>query len=217
MPIQRIILLRHAHSEKNAEDRHGGEGRDLTPSGYNELARLTLYLKSRVQICNIRIFYTPITQAEISAKYLGKQFKAVCDSDQRIRPLNLGVLSGLSREEAAKLFPEPAKSLEEWRKGLLRFDQLIIPNAEHFSYFWARGVSFLKDRLIAPNETADLLIVGTRSILILLSNILLRNTSLAGKPYTVFDFNNSGVTILKHIRELDAELICHNETSFLHD
>lgn len=216
MPFQRIILLRHAHSEKNAEDRHGGEGRGLTSLGYDELTRLTLYLKRHVQICNPRIFYTPITQAEISARFLGEQFKTICDTDQRIRPLNLGVLSGLSREEAAKLFPEPAKRLEEWRRGDLRFDELEIPNAENFSAFWDRGVSFLMDRLVAPNETADLLIVGTRSILILLSNILLRNTFLTGKPYTVFEFNNSGITILRYIRELDAELICQNETSFLY-
>lgn len=217
MPIQRIILLRHAHSEKNAEDRHGGEGRILTSSGYNELARLTLYLKMNVQICNPRIFYTPITQAEISARYLGEQFQTICNADQRIRPLSLGVLSGLSREEAVKLFPEPAKRLEEWRKGNLRFDQLKIPNAENFSDFWDRGTSFLKDRLVAPNEVSDLLIVGTRSVLILLLNVLLRNTFLAGQPYSVFDFSNSGVTILRYIRELDAELVCHNEISFLHD
>jgi broad specificity phosphatase PhoE len=215
MSISRIILIRHAHSQKNAEDRHGGQGRELTEQGRKELEKLHRYLKSQLCIKTPIIYHAPIAQAEFTAHYLNSSFSTIDHTDQRIRSLNLGILSGLSREEAATRYPGPAKRLEEWRNGNLRIEELNIPQSEVFHNFWERGVSFLEEMLLRRNYDGDLIIVGTRSILILLTNILLQDTFLVSKPYTVFEFNNCGVTVFRYLGQLKAELICQNETKFL--
>jgi len=214
MPTRRIFLVRHAHSEKNLEDRHGGEGRGVTEKGFLELQGLANFLRKEAEINSITIFSSPIAQAEISAQYLANQFNTPFQTDDRLRSLNLGVLGGLSRQEAAELHPEPAQRLESWRKGQLGLYELNIPGAEDPDKFWSRGYSFLKEQLMVDEHNRDQVIVGTRSILILLMNILLKETSLKGKPYSLFEFDNCGTSTLEYIGTLKANLISHNQTNY---
>jgi len=210
-----IVLIRHAHSEKNAEDRHGGEGRNLTQRGKRELDMLIEYLQSELSVSPSVIYYTPLTQTQLTAQFLCRALHTKCLTDERLRALNLGVLAGLSKEEAARKYPMAAERLEKWRQGSLKIENLDIPEAENHFHFWDRGVSFLENILGRGKTKDDFVVVGTRSILILLLNILIRETDLAGKPYTMFKFDNSGVTLLRYLGQLKAKLIFQNKTTFL--
>ncbi len=96
----------------------------------------------------------------------------------------------------------------------MRIEELNIPGMGDFDAFWKQGYAFLQEHLNTDDD-GDLVVIGTRSILILLLNILLRDTTLKGKHYTVFDFDTCGVSMLQHLGELNAELLFHNQTSFL--
>lgn len=209
----RVFLIRHAESEKNVEDRHGGVGRPLTKKGYRQLDLLVTYLK-RLRIHSSTIYYAPITQAELSAEYLASQIGVSCQSDERIRPLNLGVLGGLSRSEAVELYPESAQRLEDWRSGSLDIKDLDIPNAESFDSFWKRGEAFIENLIpqVEGCNGLDFVIIGTRSTLILLTNILLKNSILFGKGYAVYNFDTCSVTMIEVGEKRESTLVFQNKS-----
>ena len=215
MRDNRVFLIRHAHSLKNVRDQHGGPGSEITEQGQLEINALSTFLISVEQVNHPEIHFTNKPQAASTARMLSSKLDTSAQTDPRIDSLNLGVLGGLSREEAARRYPEPAERLEEWRKGLCKIQNLNIPEAEPFDHFWARGMSFLEEEIHALDSGEDLIVVGTRSILILLENILLQNTELENEEYKVFHFDNSAVTKCLLLDGLNAKLIYHNNTSFL--
>jgi len=183
---QRLVLLRHAFSQKNLEDRHGGEGSSLTSQAFKDLDRVV----SRCRDSSIsieRVVCSPRRQCMETAEYLAKRLIAVSECLEDLRPLHLGVLDGLSRDEAAALFPHEAELMETWRRGQIEIAQLIIPKAEPYNLFFNRGQSFLSSVL---ERGSDTMIVGTRSILILLLSILLGRTVECGGGYKEIPLSN---------------------------
>ena len=91
--------------------------------------------------------------------------------DNRIAPLYLGVLDGLSRDEALQKNQEAALSLEKWRNHECNIDEIFIPKAETFNVFLGRIDNFM----IEINELYSgrcVCIVGTRSLLMMVINLI---------------------------------------------
>jgi broad specificity phosphatase PhoE len=177
--MQRLILIRHATAIKNIEDRHGGCGTSLVPAADTQISELGL------RLCEFSIHPTVVyasdpPQSQETARFLGEHFGVPVVADDRLRPLDLGVLGGLSNEEARKLWPGPASCIAAWRRGEIEICDLAIPNAENYDRFYERGADFIKS---LPSLTGDVLIVGTRSILILLISVLLGRTAKRGGGY----------------------------------
>lgn len=209
--VQRVALVRHAHSEKNEEDRHGGPGRQLTELGRRQLISLSEFLKGDLGMRLPFIASSGKQQVHETATWLANSLSCNSVVDSRLEPLGLGVVAGLSRAEAAVQHPSVADRFERWRKGELTIEDLEIPEGESFEEFWERGLSFLREYLHESSSYEELVIVGTRSILILILNIMLRRTELKLARYSVFDFDNSGVTLLSHLGQSDGVVLFLNK------
>jgi broad specificity phosphatase PhoE len=167
--MDRIVLLRHALAQKNVEDRHGGPGTCLTNTGRDQLPGIHKRLLALGLDPSI-VLTSPVPQAAESARILAPLFGVDCRPVQALRPLNLGLLSGLSRDEAAQEHPEAAALMEKWRRGEIELNQLQLPGADDYRAFYERGCRFIKS---LADEQGDVLVVGTRSMLICLVSILL--------------------------------------------
>lgn len=210
---RRVFLVRHAQAYKNVEDRHGGAGSQLTPRGLIDIHKLSAFLL-QVDLRAPSIFSSARSQVSATASSLAGRLKAPWTVDQRIEPLYLGVLDGLSRTEAEERFYEPACRLEEWRRGTRRIFELDIPSAEPFQSFLQRGEEFLSEKL-EEGQSSDIIVVGTRSILILLANLLLRDGRPIDESYRLLEFDNCGVSCFKANAAGSWDLLFHSETSFL--
>ncbi|MEO0127648.1 MAG: histidine phosphatase family protein [candidate division WOR-3 bacterium] len=185
-----IALIRHGESIKNIEDRHGGIGASLTAKGREEIAFCINYINQINSKSKCVVYYSNKPQLRESAEIIANSLSADLIVDSRIRPLYLGVLDGLSREEALNLHPETAILMERWRKGEIEISGLKIPNAENLQQFWNRGMEFIMD--ITQKDFIHI-IVGTRSILTLLISILLERTIQVGGGYKYIEIPTGGI------------------------
>jgi broad specificity phosphatase PhoE len=193
-----LILVRHGESLKNLADKHGGNGDSLTDLGERQI-KVFYELVKNLNIPQIRIHCSNVHQAVESATIVAKFFGIEAIVDERIRPLDIGVLNGLSKAEAKSRYPESANLMESWRNGELEIRQLIIPNAESLDLFWERGVSFIDS---IKNTEGVNVVVGTRSILTLLISILLKRDTSIGGGYKSIEIPNGTYISFNFIDEL---------------
>jgi len=106
--------------------------------------------------------------------------------DERLRGLNLGVIAGLSRADAALEYPEAARRLEEWRRGQLLLNELRLPGAEPVDQFRRRVVAGLSEAV--NNAQGAVAMVLTRSVLIMATNLLSLEDQFSYEMYRSYEF-----------------------------
>lgn len=192
-----LILLRHAEALKNLEDRHGGTGTALTDKGRTQAAEVAAWLSSsRFNIRNA--WYSHQPQVVETLNIINDVLDMRVFTHKFLDPLNLGTLAGLSKDEAMRLFPVEAAQMEEWRKGNLEVQNLHLPNGESPYAFYERGLKFYKE--IICTQVDSMLIVTSRSVLILIASILLGRKPITGggyveipmEPCEIFSFFHNG-------------------------
>jgi broad specificity phosphatase PhoE len=107
----KIFLIRHGQTTGDVEGRFGGDYDDcLTAEGEKQARELSLELKDEGIEC---IYYSPKIRTRESMEIM--QSNMLCYSkkttDLRERN-NYGVITGLKKEEAKKLFPDEVAKLE---------------------------------------------------------------------------------------------------------
>lgn len=175
----RIVLLRHAEAAKNAENRHGGSGTSLTACGLSqafEFARSAKGLFPDLQF----VYFVGRPQCHETAVIVQSQISVPLLEIEGLGPFYLGVLDGLSDEEARIQYPECAQMMDQWRLGLIDISEVKIPGATDIHNFFAQGKQFLA-KVISDDES--FLVVGTRSVLVLLWNILKGHDPSPGGSY----------------------------------
>jgi len=190
--MRNVYLLRHAESHKNVEDRHGGGGRGLTSLGI-EQAKAVCSELNRYKEKSLVTYCTPLKQVLDTCDIIQEELSTGYNPCESLNSLNLGVLSGLSNSEAKQLYPESFNLMKKWRNGNLHITDLKIPEAEPLDLFINRGIAFVHEKVYSVKS--DVLIVGTRSILILILNILTsRKISDIISFYRIYEFNNASLT-----------------------
>lgn len=214
MNYRKLFLVRHAQSYKNIRDEHGGIGDSLASEGIRQCRKFCSFLRSEeLRIDNTILFWHSIPQVAETASIICAEngYRSVCD--ERLKGIHLGVLAGLSRGDALRLFPEPARRLELWREGRMTIDGLDIPEAETAFDFHQRARSFI-DQRIWPNKTRNILTIATRSTMIMILNIFLLGENFNFKAYRVYDLDCASVTKLIFSR-IKVSLKYLNYTDFL--
>jgi broad specificity phosphatase PhoE len=107
--------------------------------------------------------------------------------------ISLGVLAGLSRDEALLNYPEAAQRLELWRKGCLKIDKLLIPSAEPVDSFKERVAKVLNE-WVACNSHPTIVAVCTRSTLIMMTNLITLADTFSYSQYRVYEFIEGSLT-----------------------
>jgi broad specificity phosphatase PhoE len=188
-----ILLVRHPEAFKNVEDRHGGRGTALTPKGLKQCAAISKHLRRHCTwLDGVVLTGHHVPHVEQTVERLAGELGIKIIWDDRLRGLDLGVLGGLSRAEAMQQFPDAAMRLELWRKGDLKIQTLAIPNAEPVGEFKLRIQEALLEWLTSDGE--ELVAICTRSVLIMLTNLISLFPSFDFDRYKVYHFDDASIT-----------------------
>ena len=140
-----LILVRHGQSEGNARRIFQGQlDMPLTDLGRKQAEALAEHLMSR----QISVMYTSdLSRAMETARIVGKKLGLEPIVDSRLREIDLGGWSGLTRDQVIARYPE---EWEAWGRGM----DIGHAGGESFERFWARVRGFIEDVLERhPGET----------------------------------------------------------------
>ncbi|NRB16069.1 MAG: phosphoglycerate mutase family protein [Rhodobacteraceae bacterium] len=183
-----IRLLRHAEAQKNVENRHGGSGSGLTENGLIQISNyVVLNSHPQFQDASQNIYYVDRPQCKQSAITLAANYGTEPCVLGNIAPFHLGVLEGLSEDEALQKHPEEASRISLWRAGLIDISELKLPGSTDEREFFRVGLLALKN---LTKNLENIVIVGTRSILVLFWNILSGHTPESGGGYVEMPWPN---------------------------
>jgi broad specificity phosphatase PhoE len=167
----RIYFVRHAESLKSAQDRHGGKGLPITEQGKFDIIELISFLEKEeyVKFEKSLFFCSDRVQVLETAKIIELQKQISFQIENALKNIHMGVLDGLSKEEAfASKYREEAENLEKWRKGMIKIDDFTITNAETMEQFYSRIFKFISS-IVEQNK--DVIIIGTRSVGVAIANV----------------------------------------------
>lgn len=183
MNSRRVLFVRHAQSHKNIEDVTGGAGATLTESGRLQAAarasELALDVRHRSFTSNALVVSSPPQQCEETASVIADVLSVKRIVDPAISAAGMGPLAGLTAQRLLELYPESAARLALWRRGLLEACELDLPEMEPPSHFWARTLHALSRH----SNASPLLVVSTRSVMVLAANLKLGRHPRPGGGY----------------------------------
>lgn len=213
--VKRILLFRHPEALKNLHDKHGGSGESLTPNGLRASTNIAEYLNQYLNYRTLLIGHNvlQVTETIDVIEDINSTFRVLIDN--RLRGINLGILSGLSRKQAMIKFPKYAQKLEDWRKGNLKINELNIPEAEKINKFKDRVESAFFE--ILKKRYSIFIFILTRSTLIMIHNLLTLKTDFDFSKYKVYDFKNSSLTEWSGKLNQQYILLSFNQTSYLNE
>jgi len=130
-----IIVARHGQSVADIENRLEGKADfPLTELGVEQAEKLARWLKYKYEFDEI--YSSTLKRASKVAEIIGEKFEKEITYDERLKEMDNGVLAGLLREEADRLYPLP----EGGRKYFQR-----IPDGESLIELRARAESFFAE------------------------------------------------------------------------
>jgi broad specificity phosphatase PhoE len=187
----KLTLIRHGTALKNTSGVHGGAGTPLTASGRSE-ARLAALSLKEARIPIYRVLCAPREQCLESGSIVASVFAVPCTADALLMPLDMGVVDGLSDAAVTKQYPDVSKRLQAWRRGEIEVSELELPHSEPMLEFARRGHQVLEAIRHHGSSTA---IVATRSVLVLLTNLLLGHAPVRGGGYREVPWPAAGAVV----------------------
>ncbi len=213
MKSRKILLIRHPEAQKNLEDQHGGEGTSLTIRGIKQCQLLVSYISREYHPLERTVLVGhKIKQVKQTTELLSRALGIKPIWDERICGLDLGVVAGLSRDEATNQWPEAAIRLEKWRQGQLKIDRLDIPYAEPLEHFKTRIERTLNDWTIME-EAILIIAICTRSTLIMLANLIELSQSFSYEHYKAYEFDSGSISEIR-VKSSTAQI---NSFNYLED
>lgn len=184
------MLLRHAEAQKNVLNQHGGSGSGLSSKGVLEAHSVGQFLRSQgLKKPTVMVIDKP--QCFETARIICQEIGCVDVEAARLPTFNLGVLDGLSEEDVLERHEAFATLLNRWRSGHAEVHELTaIPGATDPSWYFSQGESFLY-HVKSHLAVHDVILVATRSVLVLLTNILLGRSPSVGGGYREVPWPNA--------------------------
>lgn len=193
-PMSVLVLARHGYCVKNAQKRHGGVGSPLTKEGRDEARGLAAQLAWK-GIFPTTIFVVERAQCIETGEIVALELGAPPLVPLAFEPYFLGVLAGLTEEECATRYPTLARDMTRYRRGEIEIAEVNIPGASDPVAFYDAAQTTLR-ALVHQLGSGDLVVVGTRSVLVGLLNIALGRSPVAGGGYREIPWDNCGYCIL---------------------
>ena len=180
--MTRLILVRHAESHLNLQNRIQGQmDSKLTPKGLVQAGRLAARMK-RFKVD--KIYSSDLGRAYATTVEITKHLKAKIARDPKLREIHLGDWEGMTPKEVDELYD---KGYQKW---LRQPSKCRIPKGEHLADFRRRITGRVRE-IARANEGKTVLLVthgGAITALIaewlkadfdtLLLNLHIENTSL---------------------------------------
>lgn len=209
-----IYFIRHSESLKTEQDRHGGIGLPLTEIGKQNTIDIINFLE-QYELLNFRdcsFFCSGIAQVKETAKIIEEKKQIQFIVTDKIKNISIGVLDGLSKEEAKSKYPIASESLEKWRKGEIKIDEVSIPEAEPMNEFYNRIFDFVQTII---KEKRNAVVIGTRSVGVAITNIFSNyNAKYNPNNYPRPLFDTSSVSKFEYNEHTTKVVYC-NKTDFI--
>ncbi|MCK6436853.1 histidine phosphatase family protein [Rivihabitans pingtungensis] len=175
-----FVLLRHAEAHKNVLNQHGGKGSALSSKGVQDAHGIGQFF--RIQNLNVQtVIAIDKPQCHETAKIICQEIGCTQVEVAPLSTFSLGILDGLSENDVRQRYEVLARLLDQWRSGFAEAHELrAIPGATDPSWYFSQGEAFLTG--VKPHlANHDVVLIATRSVLVVLTNILLgRNPSVGG-------------------------------------
>lgn len=213
--MTRFLVVRHAESDKTLRKIHGGSGTTITEQGQKDIEKLAGFINEALanRVRSARIYASFVPQVRLTAEMLSQTTSIPVELYENLKNINMGVIDGLSDEDASARYPEAMQRLKMWREGLLSVEEIKIPGAEPLSRFVERVAEVIKRGL--ENDDELRIFIVTRSVGIAILNTLLSESTLAGKPYTRFRLDPCSATLVEASTIGKGNLLYLNQTGFL--
>lgn len=122
--MKRIIVMRHGESEADLLDVHEGRADfPLTVHGEKQAQAAAVFLNASYKIG--KIWCSPLKRAYRTAEILSEETDAALIVSDYLMEFNNGLIAGMSRKEAAELYPEipdlPLHKAEYSQESVLQF------------------------------------------------------------------------------------------------
>ena len=187
-----VVLLRHGEAEKNLSRLHGGPGTGITKGGQLEIQALCKRMPA--------MWGTPQTvvcmnkpQCVESANIISAHFSIACQIVE-IAPFNLGVLDGLSEDEASRQHPRAANRMQDWREGRIEVSELRLPGSTNPTEFFARMKGLSVD---LQRRNGVVVFLATRSVLVGMASYFLGRHPRPGGGYREIPWSNCGWALFR--------------------
>ena len=144
-----LLLIRHGESEADILDVHEGRADfELTQRGHMQAEAMAKYVAETYP--PTRIYASPLKRAAQTAKHLSVETGVAVEFDSDLMEFNNGLLAGLSREEADRLYPYVEN---------IPIDQAVY-GQESKVEFRNRAMNAL-NRVLSENDSAAVIAVVT--------------------------------------------------------
>jgi len=146
-PVSRLLVVRHGRTAWNAEDRAQGHADiGLDDVGRTQGESMASWL---AQLRPVRLFSSDLARARETAAFLEKETGLTAVEDDRLRELDLGERTGMTRAEFTESMGDGAP--EPWDVHA----HVVVPGAETLEQVLDRIVPSVTEALdgLAPGET----------------------------------------------------------------
>ena len=144
-----ILVIRHGESEADLLDVHEGRADfELTERGHTQAEAMARYVAENYTIT--KIYASTLRRAAQTAQHLSKKTGVEITFDSDLMEFNNGLLAGLSRDDAARRYPEVKD---------LPIDQAVYGQESKVA-FRSRAVKVL-DRILSENDSETVIAVVT--------------------------------------------------------
>lgn len=199
-----FIFIRHAESEKNLRDITGGKGEALSEYGKKQVNELLKVLAKYFNKWDaLSIISSDVIQARQTAEKIAEFFLKKCIISYEIAPAGLGVAGGMSSKEIKERYPNIFDLLNRWRNQEIEACELKIPGMEPPDVFWERIIDFIE----MFRESNVNIIVCTRSVMVMVANLVKGNMPQPGGKYKHVKINNCDIIAFKLCKDNSCLLL----------
>lgn len=186
--MTRLIIIRHAESEFNNQNRiQGHKDSSLTKNGRYQVR----CLGQRIKKLHIdKIYASDLGRALSTAEEVGRRKGMSIMKDPLLREINLGAWEGMTPQEVDQLYD---KGYQRWLK---KPSSVKIPHGESLRHFRKRITDRVKEIAIANRGKTIIIVTHGGAIVAMLAqwlkadfdtlliNLQIDNTSLTGVEYS---------------------------------
>lgn len=189
----KVILLRHAESEKNIKKIHGGQGEELTESGILQAQNAGKMIRSIISDEAVKLFVSNSIHTQYTASHMSEILNIPVEKPIYFTPLNLGIADGLSEEALMNIDFNSYLLFKQWRNREIDIKDLKIPGMESYIDFWNRGLNLLANIKYSGHS----IMVCSNSLMILLYHIMMNNHPVETNNYRHISIPNCGIICFK--------------------
>ena len=208
MENTKFIIVRHAESIKNLKDVTGGNGEALTDCGIDQVNDFSVKLSTLIDTDHCNVISSNMMQAEQTAQIIADILKVPFTITDELKPADMGIVSGLTKQEMQREFPTIHEQLALWRNCEIEVCDLVIPGMDP-NIFWERILKYIKNICTGGVK----IIVCTRSVFVLIYNYVHKRNPTPGGGYKHVQINNCDTIAFELNKNGELVKILENITS----